>query len=145
MPFKWDPASERNLLLFAIAEMSPPSTSIWPKVAEKLGNDLNANACSQKFYKLKKESEKLLQQGDTTVSGDAVTPVKEAKTPKTPGSKAASGKKRKGTDADHEETTTPIKRKRNAKKDAPAAPEVKAEIEEESVAVKAQDEPCKDE
>ena len=45
MPFKWDAASERNLLLFAIGEMNPPATSIWTRVAEKLGNDLNANAC----------------------------------------------------------------------------------------------------
>ncbi|KIX99280.1 uncharacterized protein Z520_04856 [Fonsecaea multimorphosa CBS 102226] len=144
MPFKWDPASERNLLLYAIAEMNAPPTSIWPRVAEKLGNDLNGNACSQKFYKLKKESEKILQ-GDATVRGDAATPVKEAKTAKAPASKATSGKKRKAADPDDgEDVKTPTKRKGNAKKEAPAnpEPEVKAESQEEEAnsAVKAEDE-----
>lgn len=45
MPFKWDPVAERNLLLHAIAEMQGPVATIWPKVAEKLGGGLNANAC----------------------------------------------------------------------------------------------------
>ncbi|OAL37847.1 hypothetical protein AYO20_02680 [Fonsecaea nubica] len=141
MPFKWDAASERNLLLFALAEMSPPAASIWPRVADKLGNDLNANACSQKFYKLRKESEKLLQQDDAAASGDSATPVKEPKTTKTPNSKAASGRKRKGADANGEEINTPVKRKRNVKKEAPAdsGVEVKTKIEEdESAAVKSE-------
>ena len=45
MPFKWDPVAERNLLLYAIAEMSGPTATIWPGVAEKMGGGLNANAC----------------------------------------------------------------------------------------------------
>ncbi|KIW92913.1 uncharacterized protein Z519_06762 [Cladophialophora bantiana CBS 173.52] len=146
MPFKWDAASERNLLLFAIAEMSPPATSIWPRVAEKLGNDLNASACSQKFYKLKKESEKLLHQGDSTVGGDAATPFKDAKTAKTPASKGTSGRKRNVADVNGEEPKTPTKRKRNMKNVAPAEPEIKGEVEEEKIpAVKSEDEVSKGE
>ncbi|OAP57777.1 hypothetical protein AYL99_08515 [Fonsecaea erecta] len=132
MPFKWDAASERNLLLFAIAEMTSPATSIWAKVAERLGNDLNANACSQKFYKLKKDSGRILHQGDATVSGDSATLVKEAKTPKTPTSKATPVRKRKAADADDGEDVKPsIKRKKNAKKDVPSVPEVKEEVQDE--------------
>lgn len=45
MPFKWDAAAERNLLLYAISEMQAPATTIWPLVAEKLGAGVNGNAC----------------------------------------------------------------------------------------------------
>ena len=73
---------------------------------------------SQKFYKLKKESEALL--GCGTVNGDAATPVK-----KTP---AKGGRKRK-IDADTPDGETPIKRPRG-KKAAPA-PEVETPVKEE--------------
>lgn len=45
MPFKWDPPSERNLLLYAVSEMGHPPSTIWEKVAEKIGGGLNGNAC----------------------------------------------------------------------------------------------------
>jgi hypothetical protein len=45
MPFKWDAESERALLLMVIAEMSPPTTAIWPNVAERLGRGLSDSAC----------------------------------------------------------------------------------------------------
>ncbi len=80
----------------------------------------------QKFYKLKKESEKLLVEGAATVdTGETTTPAK-AKSPKRSG-----GGKRKSdaaADGDGEEDATPTKRKRNTKKPAPKpAPKVKTE------------------
>lgn len=45
MVYKWNVESERKLLLLIISEMSAPSTSIWPIVAQKLDDSLNANAC----------------------------------------------------------------------------------------------------
>ena len=47
MVFKWDPPSERALLLAAITESDhKPSTQVWTAVANKLGNGLNASAVS---------------------------------------------------------------------------------------------------
>ncbi|KAK5050077.1 hypothetical protein LTR84_004197 [Exophiala bonariae] len=80
MPFKWDAMAERNLLLHVIGEMNGPGAAIWEGVAAKLGGGLNGNACSQKFYKLKKESEKLLS-GD---GADTPAPAKPAATPRKP-------------------------------------------------------------
>ncbi|EXJ93700.1 hypothetical protein A1O1_02092 [Capronia coronata CBS 617.96] len=119
MPFKWDPAAERNLLLFAIGEMAGPPSTIWPAVAEKIGGGLNANACSQKFYKLKKEADKLLTDNDTPAPD---TPAKSTKS----SNKKATGSesKRKRNAAQDEETPT-----KRSKKTAVQRIEVKEESE----------------
>ncbi|ETI24140.1 hypothetical protein G647_03509 [Cladophialophora carrionii CBS 160.54] len=131
MPFKWDAQSERNLLLSAIKVMGNPPATIWDQVAETIGNghEVNGNACSQKFYKLKKESENLLAEGGGVASSnDAATPTKA---PKTPGSKGTGGRKRKNADIDGDgEVATPSKRGK-AKKGAAPEVEVKTEVENE--------------
>ncbi len=46
MPYKWNPESERALLLSAITKSDyKPSTQIWSAVADEMGSGLNANAC----------------------------------------------------------------------------------------------------
>ncbi|KAI1615343.1 hypothetical protein EDD36DRAFT_462859 [Exophiala viscosa] len=113
MVFKWDNESERALLLLAITEMQAPKSTVWPAVAEKLGGGLNASACSQKFYKLKKESEKLLGGGDTATTNAPTTP----KTTKVKGEngttgRATGGKRKKATtDQDADLGDTPSKKK----------------------------------
>lgn len=85
---------------------------------------------SQKFYKLKKESEKLLSDGDAPATGNGDTPVKteKATTPK------SGGRKRK-TEADGTTAAaTPSKRaKAGSKKQAarPSPTTVKTEVKEE--------------
>ncbi|KAJ9604625.1 hypothetical protein H2200_010739 [Cladophialophora chaetospira] len=127
MPYKWDAASERNLLLFAITTLGTPKAEVWDQVAKMIepGGSLNANACSQKFYKLKKESEKLMAEGGgAVISTDPATPVK------TPG-KGTGGRKRKSTDGDADgETPTPTKRRASTKKKTAPAPE--PEVKDES-------------
>ncbi|KAK4942644.1 hypothetical protein LTR10_017591 [Elasticomyces elasticus] len=126
MVFKWDSESERSLLLLTITKMQGPKATIWPAVAEELGHGLNASACSQKFYKLKKESEKLL--GNDGPAASATTTPKSAKAKgenATPG-KATSGKRKKAT-ADQDADETPTKKKSKA---APTG-DVKQEPEEE--------------
>jgi hypothetical protein len=103
-----------------------------------LGNRLTFT-CSQKFYKLKKESEAMLK--GEGVDLDAITPVK-AKTPKTPGSKATSGRKRKA-DAGADKAATPTKRGK-AKKSAPVEAEVKVEMKTKEANQDVEDE-CKGE
>ncbi|EXJ61006.1 hypothetical protein A1O7_05159 [Cladophialophora yegresii CBS 114405] len=130
MPFKWDAQSESDLLLSAIAAMGNPPSTIWDQVAEKIGtgHEVNGNACSQKFYKLKRESEKILAEGAVVGSDDVATPVK---TPKTPGSKGTGGRKRKNVGVDRDgEVATPTKRGK-AKKDAAPEVEVKTEVQNE--------------
>ena len=160
MPFKWDPTSERNLLLAAIASIGNPPMSIWERVAEEVGgaaSTLNGNACryvssplltsnliplfslyssrqarfltstqltfpsptSQKFYKLKKESEAALGGG---LSRDDTPATPMPPTPPTPPTKG--GRKRKADTV--AVPTTPTKRAR-AKKAAPVEHEIKVE------------------
>ncbi|KIW79323.1 hypothetical protein Z517_05935 [Fonsecaea pedrosoi CBS 271.37] len=143
----WNDATEKLLLFSMIEEPDNCSRAKFEQAAVAIGGGVSANACRQKFYKLKKEGEKLLQQDDAAVSSDPATPVKE-KTTKTPTGKPASGRKRKGTDGDGEKVNTAVKRKRNVKKEAPADawPEVKTKIEEdESAAVKGEVEHSEDE
>ncbi|KIW13766.1 hypothetical protein PV08_08957 [Exophiala spinifera] len=102
MPYKWTPESERALLLLAFAEVAPPAATVWNKVAEQLGNGLSGSACSQKFYKLKKESEKLLSE-DGTAPGPT-TPATSA----TKKEKHSTSRKRKA-EAD-DATDTPAKK-----------------------------------
>ncbi|KAK5275058.1 hypothetical protein LTR40_013721, partial [Exophiala xenobiotica] len=110
MPFKWDAESERALLLMVIAEMSPPTTAIWPNVAERLGRGLSDSACSQKFYKLKKEAEKIL---GTDGPGTATTPkTPTAKADKTTPRKSTGGGKRKKADNVDDVEETPTKKKK---------------------------------
>jgi hypothetical protein len=96
------------------------------------------SACSQKFYKLKRESDKLLADGGAVAaSSDVATPVKATKTP---GSKGTSGRKRKSAGADCDrEIATPTKRSKLKKNPAPEV-EVKAEVQDEDTpAVKVAD------
>ncbi|KAK5462704.1 hypothetical protein LTS15_002416 [Exophiala xenobiotica] len=110
MPFKWDAESERALLLMVIAEMSPPMTAIWPNVAERLGRGLSDSACSQKFYKLKKEAEKIL---GTDGPGTATTPkTPTAKADKATPRKTTGGGKRKKADSGEDVEETPTKKKK---------------------------------
>ncbi|EHY54881.1 hypothetical protein HRR83_005859 [Exophiala dermatitidis] len=121
MPFKWDAESERNLLIAAIGEMSAPPTTIWPAVAERLGHGLNGNACSQKFYKLKKESEKLLGENDTNTA---------PKTPKTSARKtnpSSTGTKRKRRAPEEAETPTKLAKK----EETPSKSSVKQELDDD--------------
>ncbi|KIX08930.1 uncharacterized protein Z518_00008 [Rhinocladiella mackenziei CBS 650.93] len=108
MPFKWDVASERDLLLCVIGEMTPPATSIWPAVAEKLGGGLNGSACSQKFYKLKRESEKLLETDGSPGTAPATPSTK-------PVGKAGGTKRKKNTDVNDDETPASSKVKKAKK------------------------------
>ncbi|KPI34351.1 uncharacterized protein AB675_11065 [Cyphellophora attinorum] len=150
MPIQWNTELERQLLLWIISEGNlTPNTDVLQKVADRFGPGVvTAKALSQKFYKLKKEAEKLLADGagpDTPA-----TPV--AKGTKTPASKSTAGKRKKATDTNGDAeaddaaaatpTKTPKKRKTNAKdakvKTEETEPEVAAEGEA-SEEVKAED------
>ncbi|KEF54909.1 uncharacterized protein A1O9_09352 [Exophiala aquamarina CBS 119918] len=145
MPFKWDPVAERNLLLYALSEMQGPTASIWPSVADKLGGGLNANACSQKFYKLKKESESLLSGDGTTTPSKASTATPRGKTTKakatgsdaTPTKTPASGKrKQKASATDNNAATAPSKKIKQEVHDESEAEAEAAGTEESATHVK---------
>ncbi|KAJ9604621.1 hypothetical protein H2200_010735 [Cladophialophora chaetospira] len=96
MPYQWNAERERKMLLLAISSANlRPSADTWQRVAALLGDGLTASAVSQKYYKLRKESD-----------AQAGTP------PATP-------KKRKACDDDEEEKKkpTPSKRPREAPRD----------------------------
>ncbi|EXJ91514.1 hypothetical protein A1O3_00062 [Capronia epimyces CBS 606.96] len=129
MPFKWDSETERNLLLFAIGEMSGPPAAIWPAVAEKLGSGLNASACSQKFYKLKRESEKLLGDNDTSTPKTSKGSARKAS-----GSESTATKRKKPQSHDEEDTPTKKIKKTAAPKFAvkeEEAPEEKVQVSDD--------------
>ncbi|KAJ9644258.1 hypothetical protein H2204_001609 [Knufia peltigerae] len=110
MPYKWTPESERALLLLAFAEVAPPAATIWQSVAEKLGGGLSGSACSQKFYKLKKESEKLLGEDGTATA--ATTPTASTAKKEKGSARKSGGVKRKLDSDDVIETPTKKKSKK---------------------------------
>ncbi|KIX99283.1 uncharacterized protein Z520_04859 [Fonsecaea multimorphosa CBS 102226] len=88
MPYQWTAERERRMLLFAISSANlRPSADTWQRVASLLGEGLTASAVSQKYYKLRNEMAKLLE--------DQGVP-----TPTTP-------TKRKAEDNDDEKKTPP--------------------------------------
>lgn len=100
MPFKWDAESERKLLLYIVKHCDVrPGIEAFNGVAAVLGEGVNSNACNQKFYKLKRESEQLLAKAGietpATPSTKKTTAAKTKATPKSTGK----GRKRK-TDAE---------------------------------------------
>ncbi len=167
MVFKWDSESERQLLVLVISEMSPPGSSIWPSVADKLGRGLNGNACryyrtftlltdiasisifalllrawhtantmySQKFYKLKRESEKRLGTGGAANGTDPKTPTKaKANAKTTPGTGKSGGKRKKPSDSTDDATTdapTPTKKTKAAVKAEPEPEEEDKKVKPE--------------
>jgi hypothetical protein len=77
---------------------------------------------SQKFYKLKKESEKLLGAGGASNGTEAKTPTKNKANAATPGTSKSGGKRKKAADTNDDEASTPSKKSKAAGK---------AEVEEE--------------
>ncbi|KKY28448.1 hypothetical protein UCRPC4_g00616 [Phaeomoniella chlamydospora] len=115
MPFSWTVDAERQMLFLVIGNMaSNPSRETFQKVADTLGGGLNCSAVSQKFYKLKKESEKITNEANNGSAGESSTAAAAASsqpatpgpsTPiKTPTTGRGRGRKRK---SDAAETTTP--------------------------------------
>ncbi|KAK5047160.1 hypothetical protein LTR84_007103 [Exophiala bonariae] len=85
MPYQWTAERERQMLLLAISRANlRPSADTWTAVAGLLGGGLSASAVSQKYYKLRNESDKKLH-GSLGISPPS-TPTKrkregEVKTP----------------------------------------------------------------
>ncbi|EXJ93697.1 hypothetical protein A1O1_02089 [Capronia coronata CBS 617.96] len=126
MPYQWTAERERRMLLFAISSANlRPSADTWAAVAALLGEGLTASAVSQKYYKLRNESAKILEGRSGSV-------------PSTP-------TKRKASMDDEEKKTTPSKRARKSKRepldgvpfsDASSSPsEVKTEYAKEDNAI----------
>ncbi|KEF53550.1 uncharacterized protein A1O9_10525 [Exophiala aquamarina CBS 119918] len=86
MPYQWTAERERQMLLLAISRANlRPSADTWTAVAALLGGGLSASAVSQKYYKLRNESDKKLQGAGQNLSAPS-TPTKrkregEVKTP----------------------------------------------------------------
>ncbi|KAK5270360.1 hypothetical protein LTR99_005744 [Exophiala xenobiotica] len=98
MPYQWNAARERQMLLLAISSANlRPSADTWTKVASLLGEGLTASAVSQKYYKLRNEFTKQLDSQPTS-------------TPSTP-------TKRKASDDDEDKKTPPSKRARKPKRE----------------------------
>ncbi|ETN43866.1 uncharacterized protein HMPREF1541_10997 [Cyphellophora europaea CBS 101466] len=117
MPKTWDAAQERLLLMTVISTVdTKPSSEHWAQIAGVIGDGLTASAVSQKFYKLKRESEKLLS-GDGAAAAPAppATPASGTKaTDKTPKSSIGKRKGRASADPeaddDNAATATPSKK-----------------------------------
>ncbi|EXJ91517.1 hypothetical protein A1O3_00065 [Capronia epimyces CBS 606.96] len=98
MPYQWTAERERRMLLLAISRTNlRPSADTWEAVAALLGEGLSASAVSQKYYKLRNESMKLLQ-------------GQEGSAPRTP-------TKRKASPDEEEKKTPPSKRARKPKRE----------------------------
>ncbi|KIV92689.1 hypothetical protein PV10_03961 [Exophiala mesophila] len=118
MPGPWNDATHQRLLLVLIDPEKKPD---WKWVAEIMGPGFSDEACRQKFYKLKKESERILtfpSVNDTDATPSTLTTPKP-KAPKTPKTTGASEKKRK-RNAAAEDSDTPSKKVKEEDSDAKA-------------------------
>ncbi|KAL2423721.1 hypothetical protein ABEF95_006346 [Exophiala dermatitidis] len=90
----WSASTERKLLLCMI---DPKATPRWQLIAQAMGPQFSAEACRQKYYKLRNESAKLLDDQ--------------------PGSVPSTPTKRKALKSEDETKTPPSKRARKPKRD----------------------------
>ncbi|KAL2423896.1 hypothetical protein ABEF95_009517 [Exophiala dermatitidis] len=113
----WTEATERKLLMCLIDHSAKPN---WATIADAMGDDFTGEACRQKFYKLKKESEKLLGENDTSTA---------PKTPKTSARKTngSTGTKRKRRAPEEAETPTKLAKKEGT----PSKSGVKQELDDD--------------
>ena len=95
--------------------------------------------CSQKFYKLKRESEKLLAEGPGSPGSAPATPAPKTKAAKTPGTKSG-GKRKKASTAGDDEAGSQKAPSKAKKVKTEAKTEVKEEGPEEEPKVKAEEE-----
>ncbi|KIW28972.1 uncharacterized protein PV07_04823 [Cladophialophora immunda] len=97
MPYQWTAERERRMLLFAISSANlRPSADTWQRVASLLGEGLTASAVSQKYYKLRNEMTKLLEdQGVPTPTTPTKRKAEDDDEKKTPPSKRARKPKEK--------------------------------------------------
>ncbi|KAL2393952.1 hypothetical protein ABEF93_001026 [Exophiala dermatitidis] len=98
MRYTWTAERERRMLLLAISSADlKPSADTWATVAALLGEGLTPSAVSQKYYKLRNESAKLLDDQ--------------------PGSVPSTPTKRKALKSEDETKTPPSERARKPKRD----------------------------
>ncbi|KAJ9661060.1 hypothetical protein H2198_002219 [Neophaeococcomyces mojaviensis] len=129
---RWTPDECQKLVWHILAKSDfKPGPEVFTSAAEALGGGLNANACSQKFYKLKRESETLLAEGSNCIASPS-TPTSTKKPSVTPKTGASKGRKRRtvndaeGND-DAEEIKSPSKKPRTTKKDKESKQEAEGE------------------
>ncbi|KAK7902322.1 hypothetical protein LTR67_001967 [Exophiala xenobiotica] len=120
MASKWTKETEQKLL-FAVmtpADIKPD----WGSISKAMGPDFTGESCRQKFYKLKKEAEKIL---GTDGPGTATTPkTPTAKADKTTPRKSTGGGKRKKADSVDDVEETPTKKKKaNVKVEVKSEPD----------------------
>lgn len=139
MPFKWTPEAERAMLLTVVKQLDTKiNPDVFEKVAEVLGEGVNANGCSfvlsyaqgfsysanisshrQKFYKLKRESEALYSGGGaaapaTPATGSSKKAAAKTKATSKSTAKATSAKRKSMSDdaVDEDVEDTPSKTKK---------------------------------
>ncbi|KAK5071653.1 hypothetical protein LTR64_004568 [Lithohypha guttulata] len=104
MPFKWTPEAEREMLFQIIKSLDiKPPQSMFADVAAVIGGGVNANACSQRFYKLKREAEALHAKADEGGVGVPNTPSTKKSAAKAKPTPKSLGKKRKAAIANEDD------------------------------------------